>query len=185
MQRYLCILRGINVSGQKKVKMAELVSVFESLGLKNIQTYIQSGNVVFSSSSKDTGKLARKIEREITDQFGFDVPVLLRTKNEIDSMLKINPFLEKKGVDESKLHVTLLAHAPDKSVQKMNATGEHETDRFVLKGDNVFLYCPGGYGKTRFSNVFLEKLLGVTATTRNWKTINALVDLLKGEATKP
>jgi len=181
MERYATILRGINVSGQKKIRMADLSKLYESLGFTNVRTYIQSGNVVFESVPGKPDKLAHDIEQAIRKEYGFDVPVLVRARAEIRASIRANPFLKAAGIDITKLHLTFLEHAPEKSVVRTFDPGPLGQDRYSIKDTNVFLYCPGGYGKTRLSNTFLEKRLGVRATTRNWKTVNVLNDLLSQE----
>src|SRR5436309_2585593 len=110
MTTFLSILRGINVSGQKKVPMTELKILYEELNFKNITTYIQSGNVIFKNQSvKD---LSKKIEQKIFEKFKFNVPVIIRTIDEMQSVLKENPFLKEKKIDIEKLHVTYLAENP-------------------------------------------------------------------------
>jgi len=181
MERYATILRGINVSGQKKIRMADLTKLYESLGFTNVRTYIQSGNVVFESVPGEPGKLVLDIEQAIRNTYDFEVPVMVRTRAEIRAAIRSNPFLKETGIDVTKLHLTFLEHAPEKSSVQTFDPGSIGQDRYLIKDDNVYLYCPGGYGKTRLSNTFLEKQLGVRATTRNWKTVNALHDLLSQE----
>ena len=178
MERYATILRGINVSGQKKIRMADLLKLYESLGFTNVCTYIQSGNVVFDSVHRKVDNLVHGIEQAIQKKYGFNVPVLVRTRAEIQAAIRANPFLKETAIDLTKLHLTFLDRAPEKSAVRTFDPGSLGQDRYSIKGVNVFLYCPGGYGKTKLSNTFLEKKLGVRATTRNWKTVNVLNDLL-------
>lgn len=181
MERYATILRGINVSGQKKIRMADLSRLYETLGFTNVRTYIQSGNVIFDSVPVKPDNLIREIEQAIQKKFGFDVPVLVRTREEIRAAISANPFLKEKDIDATKLHLTFLEHVPEKSAVREFDPGSLGQDRYSIEETNVYLYCPGGYGKTRLSNTFLEKQLGVRATTRNWKTVNALDELLNQE----
>jgi len=182
MQRYVSLLRGINVSGQKKIKMDDLVALYETLGLANVCTYIQSGNVAFDADTRDTDRIGRKIEQAIQQDYGFTVPVLLRTRAQMDNTIKANPFLRDNIPDISKVHVTFLERPPEESViQDFNPSSLGQ-DRFAITGTDVYLYCPGGYGKTKLSNNFIEKQLGVRATTRNWKTVRILADMVHGAA---
>jgi uncharacterized protein (DUF1697 family) len=177
MAVYLSILRGINVSGQKKILMAELKKLYEELGFKNVKTFIQSGNVVFESKS-DT-KLAKKIEQKISEQYNFDVPVIIRTTEEMQQVINANPFLKQKNIDTTKLHVTYLSGIPQQEhITKAN-TYAYEPDQFIISGKEVYLYCPNGYGNTKLTNNFFENKLKVTATTRNWKTTNELLSIMK------
>jgi uncharacterized protein (DUF1697 family) len=168
------MLRGINVAGQKKVSMQVLRETFASLGYKNVQTYVQSGNVIFStdagvSSTKD------RIEKEIKRTFGFNILVFLRERNEVTKLVKNSPFKQK---DESKLHVTFLSEKPATiPLDEMNLaiSGAEE---FSISGREVYLFCPNRYGVTKLSNSFFEKKLKVAATTRNWRTVNTLLEML-------
>jgi uncharacterized protein (DUF1697 family) len=113
MQTYISILRGINVSGQKKINMKELKAMYESLSYQNVITYIQSGNVVFRSEKADEKVLAKTIEDAINAKFGFDVPVLVLTEKELRATIKNNPFLKEQDILIEKLHVTFLQQKPE------------------------------------------------------------------------
>jgi uncharacterized protein (DUF1697 family) len=180
MATFLSILRGINVSGQKKINMADLKSLYENLGFKNIKTYIQSGNVIFENN---TGKdLSKKIEKQIEEKYGFQVPILIRTVNEMEEAVNKNPFLEEKNIEPDKLHVTYLSDIPsNENLEKMK-TVDYRPDRFYVSGKEIYLYCPGGYGNTKLTNTFFEKKLKQTATTRNWKTTNALLKMMNPDS---
>jgi len=170
--KYVSVLRGINVSGQKKIKMADLKSLYESLGFQNVVTYIQSGNVIFNAGSEDKTELKPKIEKAIEEKYEFHVPVEIRTHCEISDIIKNNPLgpvdLLKDG---TKVLVTFLSSQPTQDrvsdLQHHVATPE----QLFVVGKEVYLYCPNGYGKSRLSNAFLEQKLGVGATTRNWKSV--------------
>lgn len=182
MVTYISMLRGINVSGRKKIKMEELTALFEFLGLKNVKTYVQSGNVIFNSPQRDTRELSNLIEEKIKRVSKLSVSVLLRTLDELQQIINNNPFLKEKGVDSSKLHITFLSEVP-KELGLSKVIGLYgELYKFVIINREVYLYCPDGYGRTKFSNDFFERKLGVTATTRNWKTVNALLDIAKKQA---
>lgn len=175
MQTYISILRGVNVSGSNKLPMALLKSLYEKLGFKNIITYIQSGNVVFLSNEKNAAKLSDKIKAAILKEFQLNVPVIIRTAEEMQSLINVNPFLKQKNIDEAKLHVTFLADDADKEhIKKINAD-QYIPDQFIIKNKEIYLYCPNGYGRTKLTNTFFENKLKLTATTRNWKTVNKLL----------
>jgi uncharacterized protein (DUF1697 family) len=173
---YIAMLRGINVSGQKAVRMERLRESCSALGFRNIQTYVQSGNVVFVEGRKSAQSLSTGISDAVLHDFGFDVTVLVRTSKEMSAMIQSNPFLKERGVDPSKLYVTFLSEAPSKKILK-NVRLFSGPDRFHIGRQEVYLYCPGGYGKTKLSNAAFEKALSVRATTRNWKTVNALFEM--------
>jgi uncharacterized protein (DUF1697 family) len=176
MATYLSILRGINVSGQKMIKMADLKALYETLGFKNITTYIQSGNVVFESKTKKN--LAALIEQKIKNTFGFDVPVIVLTQREMQAIVEQNPFLKEKNIELDRLYVTFLAETPLAENLTKIATYDYSPEVFVIKEKAAYLYCPKGYGNTKLSNSFFENKLKVKATTRNWNTTNKLFEIL-------
>ncbi|HTM66092.1 MAG TPA: DUF1697 domain-containing protein [Flavipsychrobacter sp.] len=182
MQTYISILRGINVSGQKKINMQELKAMYESYGFGNVATYIQSGNVVFQSEKEEEKLLAKKIEDAIKATFGFDVPVLVLTLKDIMATIKHNPFLKEKDIQTDKLHVTFLQDKPEAANIKKTEELDFSPDRFVISGKDVYVYCPNGYGNTKINNNFFESKLKVKATTRNWKTVNELERIAEGLA---
>jgi uncharacterized protein (DUF1697 family) len=179
--RYLAILRGINVSGQKKINMQDLRSLFESLGMQNVKSYIQSGNVVFESNIDDKKALKAEIEASIEKQYEFHVPVELRTYLEWEAIVNECPFapidVETQG---TKVLITFLSgQATAERVTEIKIY-VHPPEQLIIKGKEVYLNCPNGYGKTKLSNTFLERKLGVVATTRNWKSVVKLHELLSG-----
>ncbi len=180
METYISILRGINVGGHNKIPMTGLKDLYEELNLKNIITYIQSGNVIFKFAKVPSEQgLAKKIEKKILEKYGFDVPVIIRSLNEIENTLVTNPFLKQDGIDIEKLHVTFLSDVPQKAQLEAIKKYYHSPEKFIILGKEVYVYCPNGYGNTKISNTFFENKLKVTATTRNWKTVNKLADLAK------
>ncbi|MGD1119932.1 MAG: DUF1697 domain-containing protein [Dehalococcoidales bacterium] len=174
MATYISLLRGINVSGQKKTGMPELAALYASLGLRNVRAYGQSGNVIFDSPRTDTNQLAGLIESKIEQVFKFTAAVLIRTPDELGRIIRDNPFLKERDIDTGRLHVTFLAAEPAAPALKNLKERPGTPDRFVLSGREIYLYCPNGYGRTKYSNNFFEKKLNLTATTRNWNTIKAL-----------
>ena len=176
-QTYVSLLRGINVSGHKIIKMEPLRKSFEALGLGDVQTYVQSGNVVFKARKQSSEILSNKIREKIARDFGFSVPVIIRSSEEVRRAIENNPFLKQRGIDSSRLHVTFLSKAPEKDSLKALEALTARPDQFRYSGREVYLYCPDGYGRTKLSNNALEKVLGVTATTRNWNTVNKLYEM--------
>lgn len=176
MNTYISMLRGINVSGHNKIKMEELKKLYETLGFSNVQTYIQSGNVVFKSSDTNISKLTGKIEKRIKRVFGFDVPVLIRTKNDFRKLIQNTPFIKK---DISKLHVTFLSDTPSQLPIDEIKKIKDELEEFFISDKEIYVFCPNGYGRTKLNNNFFEKKVGVSVTTRNWKTVNKLLEMTK------
>lgn len=168
METYISLLRGINVSGQKKIRMQDLKALYEALDFNRVNTYIQSGNVVFDAAGSE---IRRRIEESIRKQFGFEVPVLLRTADEFGAIVQANPFLKQAGIDLSKLHVTFLEQVPDPSAIEALSKLQSGSDEYRVLGQEVYLHCPNGYGRSKLTNTALEKKLQIGATTRNWKTV--------------
>lgn len=177
MTAYIAMLRGINVSGQKAVRMERLRESCAALGFLDIQTYVQSGNVVFREREKSPSDLSKAIAGAILGDFGFEVSILIRTSKEMKAVIERNPFLKDRGVDRSKLYTTFLLEGPLKGDLKNLEKFSSEADRFYIGRQEIYLYCPGGYGRTKISNTAIEKALSLRATTRNWKTVNALFEM--------
>lgn len=177
MPNCIAILRGINVSGHKIIPMLGLREAFEVLGYNGVTTYIQSGNVIFEAGRDSSLSAAKRIEAKILSVFGHDVPVIVRTVRELAGIIAGNPFLKSKTIDTTKLHVTFLADAPSADAVKKLESRDAGSDRFHVVGREVYLHCPGGYGISKLSNTAIEKAFSVTATTRNWKTVNKLAEL--------
>ncbi len=175
--KYIALLRGINIGRSKRIKMADLVKTLDSLGFKNIKTYLQSGNVIFEYDSSDISEIEGSIERKISETFSFSVDVIIRTKDELESTVKDNPFISEHDIELDKLHVTFLSDIPDQKAILNMDINKAENEKFEIIGREVYLYCPNGYAKTKLKNDMFEKKLNTTATTRNWKTTNKLLEL--------
>jgi uncharacterized protein (DUF1697 family) len=177
MTRYVAMLRGVNVSGRNKLSMEDLRAIVSAAGAKNVRSYIQSGNAVFTSG-RPVPVLVKDLRGRLQDALGSTVPVLVRTKEELEAVIDANPFL-RPGVDPKTLHVTFLGAVPEQAAVTAAGATPAGVDEFQVIGREVFLLCPGGYGNTKLTNTFFEKKLGSEATTRNWKTVNALVELCR------
>ena len=172
MQTYISILRGINVSGQKKIIMTDLVKLYEDLGFKDVVSYIQSGNVIFKTKQKTTDtKLAKQIEAKIIEKYDFQVPVIIRSLEELHRISTQNPFLNEP---EDSLYVTFLSGTPNANNLEKLEDVSFLPDVYEIKDKEIFLSV-ASYGNTKLSNNFFESKLKVTATTRNWKTVNKLL----------
>ncbi len=175
MKRWVALLRGVNVGGVR-IGMADLRRVVTDLGHEDVKTYLQSGNVVFGSDVRDAEALARGIERALAD-LAVTVPVLVRSDREMAAVAGGNPYADRED-DPTKLHVAFLATAPAASAVTGLTVPGGENVAFTVTGREVFLHYPdGGYGRSKFTNNYLEKHLGVVATTRNWRSVRALADL--------
>ena len=158
--------------------MPELRTSFEALGLEDVVTYIQSGNVVFRSSTGRAKELAARIEGRIAEAFAIEVVVVLRTPAELRKIAGSNPFL-KRGVDPSRLHVVLLSGRPAKKAAAQLDPGRSPPDEFRLEGREIYLHLPNGFGRSKLTVDYFERRLGVDATARNWKTLTKLVALTR------
>jgi uncharacterized protein (DUF1697 family) len=179
MPTHVAMLRGINVGQGKIVKMERLRSSFEALGFDSVRTYVQSGNVVFESEQKSATGLSKKIEEKIQRDFGFTAPVLVKSSKEIAQIVGNNPLVKEKGIDHSKLHVTFLSDAPPKTAVELLEPLARDSELVRILNREIYLYCPDGYGRTKLSNNAIEKKLSVVATTRNWRTVNALLEMCR------
>jgi uncharacterized protein (DUF1697 family) len=174
MATYISILRGINVSGQRLIKMDALRKSYENMGFHNVTTYVQSGNVIFTSNDIEINNLEQKISFQIEKDFGFEVPVIVLTMDKLKQVIDDNPFLKDPDKGQSFLHVTFLASNPDQYHYKTIEDKKQSGEEINFTDGAVYLYCPNGYGRTKLNNNFLETKLKVVATTRNWKTTNEL-----------
>ncbi|MDX1811735.1 MAG: DUF1697 domain-containing protein [Gammaproteobacteria bacterium] len=175
---YISILRGINVSGQKKIKMADLKSLYEKSGFNQVRTYIQSGNVLFESKIKDKADIRQTLETVIENHYGFKVPVDVRTKKDFQAIVKACPYEEAKLAENgTKILVSFLSRTPTASQRVEMEKHAVAPERLICNKDVIYLFCPNGYGKSKLSNTFIESKLGLTATTRNWKTVCTLLEM--------
>ena len=178
MKTYIALLRGINVSGHNKIKMVELRQLFTDLAFKNVSTYIQSGNVIFTSIENNISKIENSIIKAVKLEFGYDLKVLVITKNKLETVFKSNPFLEITNVDITKLCVTFLRNTPTlENVPQIEALVANSEDEFKIVEKYIYLHCPTSFAKTKLTNNLFERKLKTDATTRNWKTITKLVEL--------
>lgn len=177
MPTYAAILRAINVSGRNKITMPALRDAFVALGYDDVVTYIQSGNVVFRTRSPRAG-LGAAIEGCIAREFGQSVTAVLRSAKELADIVANNPFVGRRGIDRAHLHVTFLASSPARAAVSALSVPSG-ADELIVAGKNVYVYAPGGYGRTKLNNTFVERRLGV-ATTRNWNTVTKLSELTAG-----
>jgi uncharacterized protein (DUF1697 family) len=177
MPTFIAMLRGINVSGHKIIKMEPLRACFIAMDFSQVKTYVQSGNLVFEAPNELTVGLADKIKRKILHEFGFSVPVAVKTVAELRHIVQNNPFAKNPAIDTSKLHVTFLSAPPPKSALQELLPLAVDPEQIQIIEKEIYLYCPNGYGRTKLSNNAIEKKLAVEATTRNWNTVNTLLEM--------
>lgn len=179
MAKYIALLRGINVSGQKKILMKDLVLLMEKEGFKEVETYIQSGNILFETSLKSQKEIADKISRAILKKYKFEVEVLVFSEKYLKLVIDKNPFPKRTDFDEKKMYVSFLADKPTKEKLAELSKVKSGEDIWEYQDFQLYFYCPGGYGKTKFSNNLVENKLKIVATTRNWNTVNTLYQMFQ------
>jgi len=177
MKTYIALLRGINVGGNHMLPMKELKLVLERHDCLDVRTYIQSGNVVFRSATSDVGRLAARLTAAIGKSHGFEPRVLLLTRGELENAARGNPFPESRENPKS-VHLFFLAEPPKKPDLNACEALKIGTERFKLTGSVFYLHTPEGFGPSKLA-ARVEKLLGVAATARNWRTVMTLVDMAK------
>jgi uncharacterized protein (DUF1697 family) len=178
MKTYVALLRGINVGGKRRLPMAGLKTALESLGLENVVTYVQSGNVVFDAAGETASELASRIEKRIERDFDLDVTVVLRTPAELANVAAGNPFL-KREAETTKLHVVFLDRKPAAKAVSQLDPDRSPPDELEVGGREIYLHLPGGSARTKLTIDYIEKRLGVRGTQRNWNTVTKLAELSK------
>jgi uncharacterized protein (DUF1697 family) len=174
--RYVALLRSVNIGGYGRIKMNDLRESFTALGYDDVITYIQSGNVLFSTSSRSEKAIVDAIEGQLAEDFGDSPAVLLRTVSELRRIGAASPYA-KAEADPARHHVTFLATAPPKDVLKGLQLPPSGKDELVVDGREVYVHTPRGYAETKFTGTFLERRLGVVSTTRNWNSVTKLCEL--------
>lgn len=177
MTTFVSMLRGINVSGQKMIKMNALQESYKTLCFDNVVTYLQSGNVVFTSEDSDCSLLEEKISDRIEKDFGFAIPVLVLPIEKLKQIASDNPFLEGTDKEGKSLYITFLYSEPENINNEVIERSKREGEDFIITKEVVYLYCPNGYGRTKLNNNYWEAKLKSRATTRNWKTVTEMLKI--------
>ena len=177
MNTYIALFRGINVVGSNLLPMKELKLVLEKDGCIDVQTYIQSGNVIFRSPMSDAARLANRLTAAVSRSHGFEPRVVVLTRGELERAAAGNPFPEA-GENPKSLHLFFLAELPKRTDLKSCEALRVKTERFELKGRIFYLHTPDGFGTSKLATR-AEKLLGVEATARNWRTVTTLLEMTK------
>jgi uncharacterized protein (DUF1697 family) len=173
--RYVALLRGINLGARNRVAMADLRALLEGLGATEVRTLVASGNAVFASRAT-AARLQNSIEAALKRDLGVPARVLVRTGAELARTVKGNPFL-KRGAQPGHLYVTFLEASPSKARVAELMEFDLEDDAIAVVGRDVYLHAPNGYGRSKLSNVNLERRLGVAGTTRNWNSVTRLAEM--------
>ena len=172
MKTYIVLLRGINVSGKNILPMQELRDLLLNLGYKDVKTYIQSGNIILKTEESPI-QVNKKTHEAIASQFGYNVPILVRTIPEWEKAIAKNPYPKE---DTKLLFFTFLSTIPEITTFEVNGAKD---DEFVIIDDVLYIYCLGGFGKTKLTLNLFERKLKVTGTSRNWRTTLKLLELAK------
>ena len=178
MAIYVALLRSVNVAGHGRISMDQLRASFESLGFADVATYIQTGNVVFSTPVRTAGTLVEAIEGRLDEVFGVAPAVILRSAAQIRAVENGSPYAAQ-GMDPTRHHVTFLAAQPDAVALARFDPPPSGHDELVVDGREVYVHTPDGYGRTKYSGAFLERRLGVLSTTRNWNTVTKLSAMVR------
>jgi uncharacterized protein (DUF1697 family) len=175
MNTYIALFRGINVGGKNRISMQELMGIFQTIGYENVQTYIQSGNVVFSSDEKVTAKVKARIQAEIIEKMGFDPTVLILSPKQLLDAIFHNPFPTNEG---KALHFFFFESPVNQASGKGLKALQSPTEEFKLGEKVLYLYAPDGIGRSKLGSA-VEKKLDVLVTARNWNTVSKLAAMVK------
>ena len=175
--RYVALLRGINVGGKNVLPMAALAEIFSGTGCRDVGTYIQSGNVVFSASPEVEERIPSLVATRIAERFGIRTTIVLRSSAELRRAAAGNPFLKAGAAPES-LHVAFLADLPHRTRRAALDSRRSPGDSFELRGRELYLHLPNGGARTKLTNAYIDSTLGTTSTLRNWRTVLKLVEMM-------
>lgn len=162
------------------IAMASLAELFEQANCQSVETYIQSGNVVFTADSKTAGKVPAAICNAIKSQLGFQTTVVIRSQAELQRVVNSQPFSKSEILPEC-LHVVFLADLPDGERSAMLDLQRSPPDQFEILGKEIYLYLPNGMGKTKLTNAYFDSKLKTVSTARNWRTVQKLLELMRGK----
>jgi len=175
----ICMLRAVNVGGRNMIKMDALKSLCVSLKLKDPQTYVQSGNIVFSTTEKDPAKLSNRIQDAIEKAHGFRPGVMLRTVAELQKVVERNPFASRSGIEPGRLVVNFLSGDPGKEAREKALDIKIGPEEMHLVGREAYIYFPTGQGRSKFPWAAIERALGTSSTGRNWNSVTKLLEMAK------
>jgi uncharacterized protein (DUF1697 family) len=177
-EKQVALLRGINVGGKNKLPMKDLVAMFIEAGCTDVNSFIQSGNVLFRAPDRLAAKLPELVAAQIAAEFGYRTPVLLRTRDQLEDVVDFNPFVEA-GADEDTLYVMFLADMPESAAVAGLDPNRSPPDSYEVCGREIYMELINGAAKTKLTNDYFDRKLGTTSTSRNWRTVNKLLELLK------
>lgn len=173
----ISLLRAVNVAGHNKVKMDALRELYQSLGLRGAQSYVQSGNLVFRTDAKDLARLQKRIEDAIEASFGFRAGVMLRSSDELKDVVRRNPFAKRSGIEPNRLVVSFLTAEPGPESKQKIAQIKVGPEELHLDGRELYIYYAGGMGTSKLTPAVIERTLKVSGTGRNWNTVTKLLEM--------
>jgi uncharacterized protein (DUF1697 family) len=166
------------MAGHNMIKMTSLAEMFRKIGFADAETFIQSGNIVFSDLEKiPEARLAEKIQNSIFDYFGLDIPAMIRTPDDLREIIAKNPFGTEQNFNPERLAVIFLHKKPSQAQTDKVKDVSYPPDKFRITGREIFIYCPNGFGKSKIYTGFFENKMKIKGTGRNWNTINALLGI--------
>jgi len=175
---YVALLRGINVGGKNKLPMKDLAAIFTAAGCSDVQTYIQSGNVIFHAAPSVIKTLVKKISTAIETDFGMKIPVVIFSAEEMQHAVKGNPY-RKEDPEGKALHIIFLADKASAAAAKNLDPMRSHPDRFHLRERNIYLHLPNGVARTKLTNAYFDKALATVTTQRNWATTLKLLEMMQ------
>jgi len=173
---YVALLRGVNVGGKNRLPMSSLVDLFTTVGCRSVETYIQSGNIVFQATERVARAVPEAVSDGIAKRLGFRIPVVMRSATELQSAAKLNPFL-RAGVDVATLHIAFLKERPTPARLASLDLRRSPPDELIALGRELYLRLPNGGARSKFTNAYLDAKLVTTSTVRNWRTVLKLVEM--------
>ena len=183
MDTYITFLRGVNMTGHNIIKMTSLSNMLRKIGYADVETYIQSGNIVFTCHNSNRDKVSSIIKNAILAEFNLDIAVITRTLDDLMKIISANPFLKEPGFDPSKMAVLFLELKPSfAQIQKVDGI-DYPPDKFYINDSEIYVYCPNGFGKTKLYTNFFETKMKVTGTARNWRTVIKLQEMAEKKVT--
>jgi uncharacterized protein (DUF1697 family) len=177
MSVVISLLRGVNLGSHNKVKMDALRGLYLSLGMQNVQTHVQSGNVVFRTKERELARLARLIEDRIEKKFGFRTDVILRTPSELRGVIARNPFGRRRDIDPSKLLVSFLATDPSAEALEKVSNLDTQPDELYVDGREFYIYFVSSMARPKISWIAIAKMLKTPGTGRNRNTVRKLLGM--------
>jgi uncharacterized protein (DUF1697 family) len=175
----ISMLRAVNLARHQRVAMEPLKELYTSIRLRDPQTYVQSGNVIFKTDERDLARLAKRIEDAIERRFGFRSDVILRTAAEMSAVVAKNPFAKRKGIEPNKLLVSFLVSDPGEEARKQVREIKNAPEEMWIDGRELFIYYPAGMGRSKLPMARIQKALNTPATARNWNSVTKMLEIAR------